>query len=154
MHYVQPLYNKVPLHLQFSTITILQTIAKLSTKDLCDGESGTVFTREQSAQFELSFELRNSNGNSNCTIQMIIQIAHFALVWKQSLTSPSQGSLVELSFKLRNLNYHSNDGILDSVYAKLHRDVSFEMRNSNDGPEVFSSYASLKSRSEIAVWMP
>ena len=68
----------------------------------------TVFTREQSAQFELSFELRN-------------------------------------------LNDHSNDGILDHVYAKLHRDASFEMRNSNDGPEVFSSYASLKSRSEIAV---
>ena len=28
------------------------------------------------------------------------------------------------------------------------------MRNSNDSPEVFSSYASLKSCSEIAVWMP
>ena len=28
------------------------------------------------------------------------------------------------------------------------------MRISNDGPEVFSSYASCKSRSEITVWMP
>ena len=68
--------------------------------------------------------------------------------------------------KVRNLNYHlncaiwmiihSDDGILDRVYAKIHRDALFEMRNSNDGPEVFSSYASLKSflRSEIAVWMP
>ena len=28
------------------------------------------------------------------------------------------------------------------------------MRISNDGPEVFSSYASRKSRSEITVWMP
>ena len=28
------------------------------------------------------------------------------------------------------------------------------MRISNDGPEVFSSYASHKSRSEITVWMP
>ena len=37
--------------------------------------------------------------------------------------------------KVRNLNYHSNDGILDRVYAKLHRDVSFEMHNSNDGPD-------------------
>ena len=40
---------------------------------------------------------------------------------------------------MRNLNYHSNDAILDRVYAKLHRDASFEIRNSNDGPEVFSS---------------
>ena len=38
---------------------------------------------------------------------------------------------------MRNLNYHLNDSILDCVYAKLHRDASFEMRNSNDGPEVF-----------------
>ena len=52
---------------------------------------------------------------------------------------------------MRNLNYHSNYSILDRVYAKLHRDVSFEMHNSNDGPEVFSSYASLKSCSEIAI---
>ena len=38
--------------------------------------------------------------------------------------------------KVRNLNdHHSNDGILDRVYAKLHRDVLFEMRNSNDGPD-------------------
>ena len=56
--------------------------------------------------------------------------------------------------KVRNLNYHSNVAILDRVYAKLHRNASFEIRNSNDGPEVFSSYAFLKSRNEIAVWMP
>ena len=56
--------------------------------------------------------------------------------------------------KLRILNDHSKDDILDRVYAKLHRDASFEMRISNDGPEVFSSYASHKSRSEITVWMP
>ena len=29
-----------------------------------------------------------------------------------------------------------------------------ELHNSNDGLEVFSSDASLKSRSEITVWMP
>ena len=66
--------------------------------------------------------------------------------------------------KVRNLNYHLNCAfwiiirktycILDCVYAKLHHDASFEMRISNDGPEVFSSYASRKSRSEITVWMP
>ena len=39
----------------------------------------------------------------------------------------------------------------EDVYAKLHCDASFEMRISNDGPEVFSSYASRKSRSEITV---
>ena len=36
----------------------------------------------------------------------------------------------------------------DRVYAKLHRDASFEMRISNDGPEVFSSYPIHKSHSE------
>ena len=56
--------------------------------------------------------------------------------------------------KVRNLNFNSKDGILDRVYAKLHCDASFEMRISNDGPEVFSSYASRNSRSEITVWMP
>ena len=40
---------------------------------------------------------------------------------------------------MRILNYNSKDGILDRVYAILHRDASFEMRISNDGPEVFSS---------------
>ena len=64
-------------------------------------------------------------------------------------------SLFSHESKVRNLNYHlndhSNDGILDRVYAKLHRDASFEMRNSNDDPEVFSSCASLKLRSKIAV---
>ena len=53
---------------------------------------------------------------------------------------------------MRNLNYQLNDGIFsDRVYAKLHRDASFKMHNSNDGLEVCFSYASLKSRSEIAV---
>ena len=46
---------------------------------------------------------------------------------------------------MRNLNDYSNDGSLDHVYAKLHRDAKFEMRNSNDSPKVFSSDASLKS---------
>ena len=55
--------------------------------------------------------------------------------------------------KVRNLNYHKNYGILDRVYTKLHCDASFEMRNSNYCPEVFPSYAYLKSLSEIAVWM-
>ena len=40
------------------------------------------------------------------------------------------------------------------MYAKLHRDASYEMHISNDGPEVISSYASRKSRSKITVWMP
>ena len=57
----------------------------------------------------------------------------------------------ELSFELHILHDHSKDGNLDRVSAKLHRDALFEMRISNDGPEVFSSYASLKSRSEITV---
>ena len=39
------------------------------------------------------------------------------------------------------------------MYAKSRRDSWFEMRISNHGPEVFLSYASRKSRSEIAVWM-
>ena len=47
----------------------------------------------------------------------------------------SKSAQFELSFELRNLNDHSNDGILDRVYAKLHRDALFEMRNSNDGPD-------------------
>ena len=63
-----------------------------------------------------------------------------------------QSASFELSFELRILNDHSKYGIFDRVYAKLHRDASFEMRISNDGPEVFSS--SRKSRSEINVWMP
>ena len=52
------------------------------------------------------------------------------------------------------MNDHSKDSSLDGVYAKLHRDASFEMRISNDGPEVFASYVSRKSRSKIIVWMP
>ena len=32
-----------------------------------------------------------------------------------------------------NLNDHSNDCILDRVYANLHRDSLFELRDSNDG---------------------
>ena len=64
--------------------------------------------------------------------------------------------------KVRNLNLIRNVHFelkferryLDRVYAKLHRDASFEMRISNDGPELFSSYASRKSHSEITVWMP
>ena len=56
--------------------------------------------------------------------------------------------------KVRNLNDHSNDGILDRVYANLHCDAWFELCNSNDNLEVFSSDASLKSCSEITVWMP
>ena len=55
---------------------------------------------------------------------------------------------------MRIFNWNSKDSILDRVYAKLDRDASFEMRISNDGPEVFSSYASHKSCSEITVWMP
>ena len=52
----------------------------------------------------------------------------------------------ELKFERRYIFYR--------VYAKLHRDASFEMRISNDSLEVFSSYASRKLRSEIIVWMP
>ena len=47
----------------------------------------------------------------------------------------SKSAQFELSFELRNLNYHSIDGIFDRVYAKLHRDAWFELRNSNDGPD-------------------
>ena len=74
----------------------------------------------------------------------------------QTLTvfTREQSTQFELSVELCNLNDHSNDCILDRVYAKLHHDASFELRISNDGPEMFSSYAYLKSRSEIAVWMP
>ena len=50
----------------------------------------------------------------------------------------SNSAQFEFVFELRNLNDHSNDRILDRVYVKLHRDASFEMRNSNEGPEVFS----------------
>ena len=32
-------------------------------------------------------------------------------------------------------NDHLNDGILNHVYAKLHRDSKFELCNSNDGPD-------------------
>ena len=39
------------------------------------------------------------------------------------------------------------------MYAKSHRKTSFEMRISNHGTEVFSSYDSRKSRNEICVWM-
>ena len=63
----------------------------------------------------------------------------------------SNSAQFEFVFELRNLNDHSNDRILDRVYVKLHRDASFQMRNSNEGPEVFSSYASLKTLSEIAL---
>ena len=51
-----------------------------------------------------------------------------------------------------HLSYrHSNDGILACVYTNQHHEGQFELRYSNDGPEVFSSDASLKSCSEIAV---
>ena len=71
-------------------------------------EAMTVFTREQSAKFEWSLELR------------IIPMTVFWPVCTQI-----------------------------SITKGL-----FELRNSNDGPEMFSSGASLKSRSENAVWMP
>ena len=41
---------------------------------------------------------------------------------------------------MRNLNDHSNDGIFDSVYAKLHRDAWFELSNSNDGQDHHLNY--------------
>ena len=50
---------------------------------------------------------------------------------------------------MRNLNFNSKC----AFWIKI-RNASFEMRISNDGPEVFSSYASRKSHSEITVWMP
>ena len=43
------------------------------------------YTRSKLPSFEWSFKLCNSNDNSNCAIRMIIQIMHFALVWKQSI---------------------------------------------------------------------
>ena len=43
---------------------------------------------------------------------------------------------------MRILNHDSKYSILDCVYAKSRRDSWFEMRISNHGPEVFSSYAS------------
>ena len=67
----------------------------------------TVFTREQSAQFELSFELRKFNYHANDGIldRVYANLHH------------------NVYFELRNMNDHLNDGILDRVYAKLHRDV-------------------------------
>ena len=65
---------------------------------------------------------------AKCAIWIIVWIAHF-----------------ELSFEWRYFGPY---------VRQLRRDASFEMRNTSDGPEVFSSYASLKSRSEITVWMP
>ena len=53
---------------------------------------------------------------------------------------------------MRILNKNSKDCILDRVYAKLHRDASFEICISNDSPEVFSSYASRKSRSKKSLY--
>ena len=50
-------------------------------------------------------------------------------------SNESKGAQFELSFEMPNLNHHSNDGILDRVYAKLHSDAWFELRNSSDGPD-------------------
>ena len=47
--------------------------------------------------------------------------------------------------------WNSKDCILNRVYAKSRGDALFEMRISNHGPEVFSSYASRKSRREITM---
>ena len=89
-------------------------------------------------------------------IHCVIQNAHFELKFKIRTLPSCENSLWLFSHdgKVRNLNEHVNDSILDHVYAKLHCDALFELCNSNDGPEVFFSDSSLKSHSEIAVWMP
>ena len=84
--------------------------------------------------FQTRAKVRNLNYHSNCSIWMIIRIAQF-----------------EWSFELRNLNDHSNDGILDHVYAKLHRDVLFEMRNSNDGPDLHLNCAIQITHGDVTV---
>ena len=60
----------------------------------------TVFTQEQSAQFEWSFELRNLNDHLNCAIWMIIS---------------NDGILDRVYAKEQSAQF---DGILDRVYAK------------------------------------
>ena len=66
-------------------------------------------------------------------------------VWLYTKTvfTREQGAQFDLSFELRYFG---------PCVRQLHRDASFEMCNSNDGPEVFSSYADLSIHAAKSVY--
>ena len=64
--------------------------------------------------------LIKKNGNN---YERSLELAQMPLDIQDCFHMREQSAQFEWSFELHNLNDHLNDGILDRVYANLHRDA-------------------------------